>query len=827
MHGIWWDEEKGSWQLHPAFKTKDPEEALSQIKKGFAELVAAVENKKFDNLDDIAVKNLGFSYALRAKPLYLYFPEEFLPIYKVDHLQRLLVHFGREPKDGQLACNIQLLSTLRSLPEFDGFDTRQIMKFLYDCLLRGEDGKPTGNIWKIAPGKKAKFWDQCRAVRRIVIGWLKDADYRDFKGNKDEVRKALVAAGQKAGGAVSICRFTDDIKKGHLIVANKGQEVVVGVGIVESDYIPPVDDRNNGIVFPDSEHRHSRVVDWIITREVEVPIKFQQNAVTPLSNEEWQQIKSAYRRTYPNDPEIQKALDKLEAGTPSHQSSNGVLQELQALFAKTHNLILYGPPGCGKTWLVNHFATYFLLHENVSPEKAASYWQAVLNDDETKCRALRDEVRAESEPTQAEPAYWWITANEKEWTWDNLFDKGEEFFDVRKIAKNFQEAREGDLVFGYLAHPHKKMVALARVKKELHTQVEDGKEFEGIAIEPVERFKNPVAWATLATNHVLRGSEPVSHKARGTLFRVSLEEEQELARLLKEAGNDVKLPSAARHRFMEFVTFHQSFAYEEFVEGLKPLPPEEEEARISYGIVPGVFRKICKTAEAAWRSRQDTPPKYLLVIDEINRANIAKVFGELITLIEDDKRFGKPNQVMVTLPYSGHGFGVPPNLYILGTMNTADRSIALLDLALRRRFTFKELEPDPSFLNTVAGVNLGQLLTSLNERVAALLDRDHRIGHSYFMGLDGAAGADDLRFVWYHRVVPLLEEYFYNDGERLTAVLGKDFVSVKKVGTGVTTALGELHDADTPRYEIANLQGDAFVDALKQLAATAKPETTE
>jgi 5-methylcytosine-specific restriction protein B len=420
-------------------------------------------------------------------------------------------------------------------------------------------------------------------------------------------------------------------------------------------------------------------------------------------------------------------------------------------------------------------------------------------------------VRTEGETGQVEPAYWWISANEKTWTWDKLFEEREEFFDARRIARNFQEAKAGDLAFGYLSHPHMKIVAIARVKEELHTRVEGDKEVEGIVIEPVARLAHPVGWATLVDNPVLKGSEPITLRARGTLFRVSLEQAQELMRLLREAGNEVDLPGASRHNFMEFVTFHQSFAYEEFVEGLKPLPPEEGDTQIKYGVVPGVFRRVCARAEAAWRSHGDDAPNYLLVIDEINRANIAKVFGELITLIEDDKRLGQANEVTVTLPYSGQRFGVSPNLYILGTMNTADRSIALLDLALRRRFTFVELMPDPSLLSPVAGVDLSRLLTCLNERVAALLDRDHQIGHSYFLGLDEEAGADDLRFVWYRRVVPLLQEYFYNDGERLRAVLGDDFVKRTQVSQGAASALGDLYDPEAGKYEVAHLDGEEFL----------------
>ncbi len=229
--------------------------------------------------------------------------------------------------------------------------------------------------------------------------------------------------------------------------------------------------------------------------------------------------------------------------------------------------------------------------------------------------------------------------------------------------------------------------------------------------------------------------------------------------------------------------------------------------------IPELLELLKLKSQEQERNRQN----YVLIIDEINRGNIASIFGELITLIEEDKREGGKEALSTILPYSKEKFSVPNNVYIIGTMNTADRSVEALDIALRRRFSFAEMAPDSSKIKDeiVEDIDLKSLLDIINLRIEKLLDKDHRIGHAYFMKVNSK---DDLKIVFKDKIIPLLEEYFFGDYSKIGLVLGEKFVQRAEFDLDFSFAQFDNDDQsdllDKPIYELTDCKDWDFKSIL-------------
>ena len=281
--------------------------------------------------------------------------------------------------------------------------------------------------------------------------------------------------------------------------------------------------------------------------------------------------------------------------------------------------------------------------------------------------------------------------------------------------------------------------------------------------------------AVLEQHSVASGLEGITHKTPFIFFKSDVThwyvDRSRFLNAVPTFETDIIHEWEKKSRF-RFVTFHQSFSYEDFVEGIRPTYIQESKT-LDYSPKDGVFKELCLEAE------EHPEKQFAIFIDEINRGNISEIFGELITLIELDKRKGAPGEISTYLPYSHKQFTVPNNLDIYGSMNSSDKSIAQIDIALRRRFKFEKIQPSSRVIReefklrgldaeNIDGVNLVKLFDVINKRVSYLLDSDHQIGHSYFLKMDNLTHISEVIRA---EIIPLLEEYFYNDLEKIQLVL--------------------------------------------------------
>lgn len=720
----------GGWFYNGTYANE--QDAWNAIRNGFLKMFDMAYNGQWHEIDNIETISNG--KAIRLKSLHLYFPEEMLPIGSAEHLRHFLAALGIETKGIQTAQAVNLsrmlLEKLRTFPELRGRTTNELERFLYWW----NDPRPdVSQIIKIAPGEEGRYWDDCLANGYIRVGWEKVGDLNAYETESDFRIAFQNAYAERYKDSQTLIRKKADevwtlrsLKPGDLIVANKGVSSILGIGtVIEPGYtwLPDVE-----------EYNHAVQVSWDLNHAGPknfLPEAWRFVTVAPVSSDLYQQI---------------TALENVETVKPLLPLSDPIFAPIAEALERKGQVILHGPPGTGKTFHALRFAEWWLAHAN---------------------GRIVDARNTRQTPRRV----WWVVANPKQWHWDQLFRDGSVDYRYGRLQNNYALVQPGDLVVGYLATPEKRIVALAEVTEGLHTEGDEPR----ITLKPLQRIENGLTYAEMLSDSVLNRSEPMRYHCQGTLFKLENEEADYLLSLLAERDPQIDdniertEAVAAAESQLTLVTFHPSYGYEDFIEGFRP---QDSGDGLRLRLADGVFKSVCNIARA------NPKHKYLILIDEINRANLAKVFGEIITLMERDKR-----GVSVILPQSKEPFSVPENVYLLGTMNTSDRSIRLMDAALRRRFSFFELMPDMALLRGAkidVQLDLYDYLTLLNTRISKTQGREKQIGHAFFLK-DGQPISDASEFGQRFRqeILPLLQEYCYDDYAQLSEYVGAGLVDIE------------------------------------------------
>lgn len=599
----------------------------------------------------------------------------------------------------------------------------QFFSYLYEQYGKSEQI----SYWQIAPGDQAFLWQDCFDRNIIRVGWDNLGDVSDLN-SKEEIEKKYFLTHPKGNqhSFGMFWRFYNDVKEGDYVIANQGKSKIVGIGIV----------KDSSYYYDESlpVYRHYKFVDWDQSiKPFQIPInnKFGKT-IQKLTEDDYLKI-------------LTHEGNKVDIGTPPVISSQ-------------------------------------------------------IN-------------------------YYWLNANPKIWdlnsikigerqTYTAVNEKGHK----RNKYKYFEMVKPGDILIGYISTPVKEISAICHITKALHQSADEGLRIE---FEKIEQLSNPISFSELQRIPGLEKCEPIVNN-QGSLFAVTPDEFEIIREIIddKNLAKPVEIKSYSKSEALkdlfiseqdydeildlllykkniilqgppgvgktfiakriaysilgkedeskiEMVQFHQSYSYEDFIQGFRP----NEEG--TFDIVNGIFYDFCRKAQ------RDSANNYFFIIDEINRGNLSKIFGELMMLIEHDKRGNKFSIPLTYSRSSDEKFFIPENLHIIGTMNTADRSLALVDYALRRRFNFISLKPrfDDKFKKYLQSQNIDDIvINKIIEQVSELnkiisndkknLGEGFQIGHSFFCTYPLFNGITSVE--WYKKVIkteiaPLLKEYWFDD----------------------------------------------------------------
>lgn len=697
-------DEEYAW--YKKYNASNRDEAFEIVLKA---IVTIAESALSGNLEAIEDENT-FGNVIKWKIAFLYANEMLLPIYKRDMLEKAASKLGYSDSAKAKIYELQhfLMSQKGGKDLFDFYD--ELL-----AIIEAEPSNKKTKVWLFAPGENACMWDECKESQTMCLGWDLIGDLSEFN-NKEELTKALQVAYQKEDASfkndsLALWQFVHDIHPGDIVYAKKGINKIIGRGVVESDYY------YDGAL---STYRHIRKVKWTHYGDWDYP---------------------------------------------------------------AHKLVLKTLTGISKY-----------------PDFVRN-----LNDIVVEGNPI---TTTQSTSTKH---YWWLVAAPEVWKFSDI-NVGEvieytllnENGNKRRVYQNFLDAKAGDIVIGYASTPTLQVVALGEIAKDTDEQ--------HLYFRKTEQLLNPIDYSIIKGYEELRSMECMAGGGRGTLFKVTEDEYQLLMELIRKENpiltsgsidiytderflNEVYMSASDLQKLkalikkkqniilqgapgvgktftaerlaytlmgeidkqrVEMVQFHQNYSYEDFILGYKP------NVDGGFELKHGVFYKFCKKA-------LNTPDKdFFFIIDEINRGNLSKIFGELLMLIENTYR-GKE----IKLAYTDELFTVPKNLYIIGMMNTADRSLAMIDYALRRRFSFFEMYPGfategfKSYQLSLGNEKLDKLIQgiqTLNEAISSddSLGNGFCIGHSYF------CNQTEFSMEWLENVVeydiePMLKEYWFDD----------------------------------------------------------------
>lgn len=631
---------------------------------------------------------------------------------------------------------------------------------------------PKINYWRIGTkDRTTSYWEEMESSNKVCIGWPEIGDLKlaDIRSKKTIIR-LLADKGYYEGDnrtkskkAGEILSFYNGTKTGDIVLAQDGA-TVLGIGRINGEY-----SYNESAAFP-----HQKPVEWL-----------------QVNPELWNEI-GLQTTVYPieNDDTISKIKTLLSSSGPASISLPAQYTYKMPL---SLNQILYGPPGTGKTYHTINRALEIINDNEV---------QNLDWDNREQVKALFDKKVQEGQIV--------FTTFHQSMSYEDFIEGIKPVEPDKEGAPVTYRIESG--IFKNLCVEAAFAMARLRETKETDEVLDFSNLYDSLAEQVEERIAQGeiVTLPTKGGGSVLveeisqQGNFIIKHRNGARTYTVS---KSRLTKLNTAIPNldDV---NNIYHQFSEIIGGSNSSAYWSVLNAVKnhKAPATRPKENRNY---TAEERAEVVTSLSKDDYKNKTGKPYVLIIDEINRGNVSQIFGELITLIEEDKRLGKGEALEATLPYSKEKFGVPPNLYIIGTMNTADRSVEALDAALRRRFSFEEKAPRPDQITTIDGeaiavneISLPLLLTVINKRIEKLLDKDHQIGHSYFMSV---VGTEDLQKVFYNKIVPLLQEYFFGSYDKIGLVLGDGFVRLKNNEEYVFADFDSESAADfeyRPVYEI-------------------------